>query len=887
MRSIAELATQLREFWLRDFGAAATTYSSADAGSISLTNTLFIATSGGYVGINTLPEAPYALDIVGNVRIAGNLLDRSGNSWTIGSEDNPWGAIYAADLHVGNLIAENKIATIGGRVVVSPSTKLTAAVAAIDTTIDVAANTLASGDRIYFESTGRLEWMAVTSGATALTVGYRYSVTRNLNGAGAQTWKAGDAVVNTGTTGQGFIDLYSRYGIPASGETSTTRVGPTIVGNVRTSSTYNHIAERWAVGNLNGLYDYVVTAYGLAAGDPTTTWFALDASNGLRMMRASTTRVQLTAAGVFTINDSSGAAVFTFNASAGAEFTLPLTLATTGGIYQGTGTFASPTTGLKIYNDTGIGKIAGYNSGTAQWYADTDGKLYAGGGKVWMDSTGLNFNLGTSYSANAAVKWGVNVQIYGMISGGVNRLYSISSQPGTGTIAENNIYAQGGSSGGGGASVVLYAEGNGASSSFTIYSTGNHVLYGNMGFKGATSGTAKVTAAAVAGTPTLTLPTSTGTLALTSDITTAVVGTSGYMAKFTGTNAVGNSIVSESGSAVLWTGTLKLKGAGAGYNIFSPPNIGADVTLTLPSTSGTLALTSAAYVHPNHSGDATSVADGAITFASVNSNVGTFGSTTQSVQVTVNAKGLITAISNQTIAAGVGGSGTTGTIAKFSASTTLTNSILTETGTQLTVAGSFLFSSVAAPGSPAAGETWQDSTQKALSARLAGITQNLVGTIFTGTADKNVGNTATETTILPTGVGTLTLPANFWVVGKTVRITLMGYDYLGSGPARIIKSKLGSTTITTQTTTLAAGGGTKKGVQINIVLTCRTTGASGTIQGQQLVLFENGGNYGSQTSATVTVNTTASAALDVTYKFPAADINDRIVITNASIEVLN
>ena len=49
-------------------------------------------------------------------------------------------------------------------------------------------------------------------------------------------------------------------------------------------------------------------------------------------------------------------------------------------------------------------------------------------------------------------------------------------------------------------------------------------------------------------------------------------------------------------------------------------------------------------------GDATKTAGGtALTLATVNSNVGTFGSTTESVQITVNGKGLITAISNQTI----------------------------------------------------------------------------------------------------------------------------------------------------------------------------------------------------------------------------------------------
>lgn len=49
------------------------------------------------------------------------------------------------------------------------------------------------------------------------------------------------------------------------------------------------------------------------------------------------------------------------------------------------------------------------------------------------------------------------------------------------------------------------------------------------------------------------------------------------------------------------------------------------------------------------SGDATLAASGALTLATVNANVGTFGSATQVAQATVNAKGLVTAISNVTI----------------------------------------------------------------------------------------------------------------------------------------------------------------------------------------------------------------------------------------------
>lgn len=122
---------------------------------------------------------------------------------------------------------------------------------------------------------------------------------------------------------------------------------------------------------------------------------------GAVSVRLNTTeRIGLSSAGVLTIKDSAGAAVFTLDASSGAEFTRPLTIGTLGGIYQGTGTFAAPTTGLKVWTDfaTGTGRIGGYNSGTLQWYAGTDGKLYAGGGNVLLDTAGIQM----AYAASGA-----------------------------------------------------------------------------------------------------------------------------------------------------------------------------------------------------------------------------------------------------------------------------------------------------------------------------------------------------------------------------------------------------------------------------------------------------------------------------------------------------
>jgi hypothetical protein len=78
--------------------------------------------------------------------------------------------------------------------------------------------------------------------------------------------------------------------------------------------------------------------------------------------------------------------------SGGASLTGVLDIDTSGGIYQGSGTFAVPTTGLKLYNVSGTGKLSGYNGGVEQVKIDTDGRLYAGAGSVKLDALGLSLN---------------------------------------------------------------------------------------------------------------------------------------------------------------------------------------------------------------------------------------------------------------------------------------------------------------------------------------------------------------------------------------------------------------------------------------------------------------------------------------------------------------
>ncbi len=115
---------------------------------------------------------------------------------------------------------------------------------------------------------------------------------------------------------------------------------------------------------------------------------------GATVANRATAPFRVTPAGALTASNASITGTIDANAGylGGLDIDGILTIGSSGGIYQGTGTFASPTIGLKIWNSGGIGQIAGYNAGVAQWYAGTDGKLYGGGGTVVIDSNGLTVN---------------------------------------------------------------------------------------------------------------------------------------------------------------------------------------------------------------------------------------------------------------------------------------------------------------------------------------------------------------------------------------------------------------------------------------------------------------------------------------------------------------
>ena len=84
---------------------------------------------------------------------------------------------------------------------------------------------------------------------------------------------------------------------------------------------------------------------------------------------------------------------------AGARLDGELNISTSGGIFQGAGTFASPTNGIKLYNSGGKGRLATYDGGVVQVEIDGSGRITAGAGNVLLDKDGVIVNDTSDYTS--------------------------------------------------------------------------------------------------------------------------------------------------------------------------------------------------------------------------------------------------------------------------------------------------------------------------------------------------------------------------------------------------------------------------------------------------------------------------------------------------------
>lgn len=163
--------------------------------------------------------------------------------------------------------------------------------------------------------------------------------------------------------------------------------------------------------------------------------------------------------------------------------------------------------------------------------------------------------------------------------------------------------------------------------------------------------------------------------------------------------------------------------------------------------------------------------------------------------------------------------------------------------------------------------------------------------IATATAASNTKNTTVS--LVPTGVGTMTLPANFLVAGRTIKIRAMGVTTTTATSACTLTFfvKLGSTTIMTSAAVAPSAAATNVYWEMEALITCLTTGSSGTVRGQGCIWIPVSAtvtdSWGMPSTATATINTTTTQLVDFQVTQSNSTNAQTVTCTNFTMEILN
>jgi hypothetical protein len=222
--------------------------------------------------------------------------------------------------------------------------------------------------------------------------------------------------------------------------------------------------------------------------------------------------------------------------------------------------------------------------------------------------------------------------------------------------------------------------------------------------------------------------------------------------------------------------------------------------------------------------------------------------------------------------------------------------------------GQLNFGSIAAPGSPNAGDKWYDSTQKCPTV-YDGVIGYLARMIYNQVANVTVTATGSNSAVSTSGaIGTVSLPAGYLnEIGRMVRITVLGYATTAGASAGNIFFfvKLGSNVVATSSSgTPLTGSRTNNPFSVQCVITTKATGSSGKLDvgggtlstgtGSSLLwannntpFLTNGTVAGTQAASTqVTLDLTAAYVLDFQVNMSAVSSTNTFVFTGITVEVL-
>ena len=169
------------------------------------------------------------------------------------------------------------------------------------------------------------------------------------------------------------------------------------------------------------------------------------------------------------------------------------------------------------------------------------------------------------------------------------------------------------------------------------------------------------------------------------------------------------------------------------------------------------------------------------------------------------------------------------------------------------------------------GVSWSDSTQLCERTYQGSLETYVPGVLFTQTATVTTSGTSASTWI-GAGVGSVTIPANYLVAGKTIRIKAWGTLTTAATPGTITAIyTLGSNNIFTTGAVTPAVSLSNSLFDMDLILTMRTSGSSGTAAYYMQIAYATGSSpsamdllFAGTVGAVSSINTTVSNTINFT-----------------------
>lgn len=286
-------------------------------------------------------------------------------------------------------------------------------------------------------------------------------------------------------------------------------------------------------------------------------------------------------------------------------------------------------------------------------------------------------------------------------------------------------------------------------------------------------------------------------------------------------------------------------------------------------------------VNLNASGDVTftsttevgQTTDTTASLAVVNTTPGTFGSATLALTLTCDATGRILNVEETTMSAS--GLATPVTLSYTGDATggPTTFDGRSDVSTALTLAASGVSAGTYGDASDVPVITF-DAKGRATAASTVPIRPTA---LFAQTQIVAIANTVAETTAIGSGVGSVTIPANYFTAGRYLKITAQGFHSASGNPSIQARVYLGSTVIL-DTGVQTSGNSTDSIWELRGFIVCATTGVSGTVLAEGF--YEEGGGganlFGMVNTSAVTIDTTSSQVVNVTFQWGTASSGNSI-----------